>query len=265
MPASRLELSVDEVRALWSFLHGDIMAAGTRQYLRASLGLCPRHTWGYAVVEIELWKHGAGARGGHQPFGVSVLYEDLLEHTAGQLTRPRHGLRRDRVRVPAPRNRCLICMETRKDRHSAVMQLGYGGLNARALTAEANDLIYTTLWCQETASLWMARSCPRCPSPATADSPQALRPDTGPEVTAMLCRHHLGASGPLSPDAAERTRTGLLGIKQRLVQLTRSMSDRGDPASEEDNASWVEALSWFAGWGLPRYLASQPDAVAEVP
>ena len=146
-----------------------------------------------------------------------------------------------------------------------MMQLGYGGLNARALTAEANDLIYTTLWCQETVALWASRSCPRCPCPGPADSPGGAWLDAGAEVTAILCRHHLGENGPLSRDAAERTRTALLGIRKRLVQLTRSMTDRGAPASAEDNASWVEALGWFAGWGLPRYLATQPDAVAEVP
>lgn len=46
--------------------------------LRASFGLCPRHTWAYAVVEVELWRAGAGARGRHLPFDVTVLYEDPM-------------------------------------------------------------------------------------------------------------------------------------------------------------------------------------------
>ncbi|QCB98989.1 hypothetical protein E5206_11600 [Arthrobacter sp. PAMC25564] len=41
------------------------MDGSMRRLLRASLGLCPRHTWAHAVVEIELWKAGAGARGAH--------------------------------------------------------------------------------------------------------------------------------------------------------------------------------------------------------
>jgi hypothetical protein len=82
VPAGSLELSVEEVRQLWSFIHGDIMDGSARRLLGVSLGLCPRHAWAYAVVEVELWQAGAGARGGHQPFDVTVLYDDLLDHVA---------------------------------------------------------------------------------------------------------------------------------------------------------------------------------------
>ena len=44
VPIGPLELSVEEVRQLWSFIHGDIMGGSMRRLLRASLGLCPRHT-----------------------------------------------------------------------------------------------------------------------------------------------------------------------------------------------------------------------------
>ena len=54
LPMSRVRLTAEEVRPLWSFVHGDIMDPGIRVQLRRSLGLCPRHTWAYAVVEIEL-------------------------------------------------------------------------------------------------------------------------------------------------------------------------------------------------------------------
>ena len=62
LPAAPLLLTTEEVRLLWSFVHGDIMSAPMRAWLRASLGFCPRHTWAYAVVEIELWESGIGGR-----------------------------------------------------------------------------------------------------------------------------------------------------------------------------------------------------------
>jgi hypothetical protein len=44
LPGGPLVLTVEEVRQLWSFVHGDIMEPGVRVQLRESLGLCPRHT-----------------------------------------------------------------------------------------------------------------------------------------------------------------------------------------------------------------------------
>ncbi len=69
----QVPLTLVEVVELWSFVHGDIMTGGICRLLRAHLGLCPWHTWGYAATEIELWQTGAGPRGGHQPFDVCVL------------------------------------------------------------------------------------------------------------------------------------------------------------------------------------------------
>ncbi len=101
-------LSSAEVRELWAFIHGDIMVAGIREHLRSSLGLCPRHTWGYAIAEIELWVHGAGSRGGHQPFDVCVLYSDLLDHVATQLI-AHHRFRSDLRPLVRPSAPCRVC------------------------------------------------------------------------------------------------------------------------------------------------------------
>lgn len=58
LPVGPLEPSAKEVRQLWSFIDGDIMDGSMRRLLPASLGLCPRHTWAHAVVEVELWQAG---------------------------------------------------------------------------------------------------------------------------------------------------------------------------------------------------------------
>ncbi len=90
------DLSTEEIRLLWSFIHGDIMDSQTRGRLRDYWGLCDRHTWGYAVTEIELWESGAGTRGGHQPFDVSILYADLLDTMIQRLHRTEQRTRKVR-------------------------------------------------------------------------------------------------------------------------------------------------------------------------
>lgn len=61
------ELSPDEVAQLWSFAHGDFMGTGIRQRLSSFRGFCSRHTWGYAVVEIELWQSAPGSAAATSP------------------------------------------------------------------------------------------------------------------------------------------------------------------------------------------------------
>lgn len=143
LPAGPLELSVEEVRQLWSFIHGDIMDGNMRRLLRASLGLCPRHTWAYAVVEIELWQAGAGARGGHQPFDVTVLYEDLLDHVADGLDRKSSLLHRHPDEVLLPAGPCRICQDMASPDLPG-LRMGYANSNTEALTVEANGLAHTT-------------------------------------------------------------------------------------------------------------------------
>lgn len=217
------------------------MDGGTRQSLRASLGLCPRHTWGHAVVEIELWQAGAGLRGGHQPFDVSILHEDLLEYAAGELRRPLSWIHLGLAHQPARSGPCRICRELTGPLPDG-LRMGYANSNSAALTVEANELASTTAWCRETRSAWFPGVCPACLGNDGAD-------------TLMLCRWHLAAHGPLSRDAGAAIAGRLLEIRQRLLRLVASMTDRGEPATGVDNAAWVEALGWFAGWALPLYLS----------
>lgn len=245
LPVSPLELSAEEVRQLWSFIHGDIMDGSMRRLLRASLGLCPRHTWAYAVVEVELWQAGAGARGGHQPFDVTVLYEDLLEHVAAGLDRKGSLLHRHPDDVLLPGGPCRIC-EDMASPSLPGLRMGYANSNTEALTVEANGLAHTTAWCRETSPLWRDRVCPGCDpgAPAGAGEP------------ALLCRFHLAARRPLPEQLRHAVASRLREVRGRMKHLTESMTDYGAPVGGEENASWIEAIGFFAGWGLPLYLAA---------
>jgi hypothetical protein len=243
VPAGPFALEPEEVRQLWSFVHGDIMEPGLRRILRASLGLCPRHTWGYAVVEIELWHAGAGARAGHQPFDVTILYEDLLEHVAAGFDRPAGLLHRHPERILVPGAPCRICTEMAGPEHTGP-RLGYAGSDTAALTQEANTLEHTRAWCRQTVGTWGSRTCPEC--------------DTGtdrPRDAAALCRAHLLAV-PIDEPVRHEVAARLRSIRARVLRLTESMTDRGAPAGPEEDASWIEALGFFAGWGPPLWLAA---------
>lgn len=43
----------------------------------------------------------------------------------------------------------------------------------------------------------------------------------------------------------------------RVGRLTASMTVDGAPATPADDASWIEALGFFAGWAFPLYLAGE--------
>lgn len=244
LPVGPLELSAEEVRQLWAFIHGDIMDGSMRRLLRASLGLCPRHTWAYAVVEIELWQAGAGARGGHQPFDVTVLYEDLLEYVADGLDRKSSLVHRHPDEVLLPAGPCRICADMASPDLPG-LRMGYGNSNTEALTVEANGLAHTTAWCRETFSLWRGRVCPDC-------CPGASAPAGGP---VLLCRFHLAARRPLPEQLRHAVAAHLREIRGRMRHLTDSMTAYGAPAGAEENASWIEAVGFFAGWALPLSLA----------
>lgn len=247
VPVGPLELSAEEVRQLWSFIHGDIMDGNMRRLLRASLGLCPRHTWAYAVVEVELWQAGAGVRGGHQPFDVTVLYEDLLEHVAHGLNQKSSLLHRHPDEVLLPVGPCRICQDMASPSLPG-LRMGYGNSNTEALTVEANGLAHMTAWCRETQPIWRNRVCPACDpdTPAGAGDPR------------LLCRCHLTARRPLPEPLRQAVASRLREIRGRMRPLTESMTDYGAPVGHEENASWIEAVGFFAGWGLPLYLAGSP-------
>ena len=41
-----------------------------------------------------------------------------------------------------------------------------------------------------------------------------------------------------------------------MRKLTESMTDYGAQVGGKENASWIEAVGFFAGWGLPLFLAA---------
>lgn len=261
-------LTAAEVRELWAFLHGDIMVGGIRDHLRRSMGLCPRHTWGYAQVEIELWIHGRGDRGGHQPFDVCVLYGALLGDVVLRL-RGRHApWTHDLRAIVAPTDTCRVCDVLRTAGTASPSPglpardadvPGYGGFDMGRLTTEANAAIWTAQWCRETEPVWRERACARCTEeirPAPSQSRQATVAFTGePGSVSRLCRLHL-ASQPLRPVEAREIAETLTDAQARMLGLVRSMTMNGPTATAEQNASWVEALGWFAGWSLPLKLAA---------
>jgi hypothetical protein len=230
-------LTVEEVGALWAFLHGDIMVGGIRQLIREHWGLCSRHAWGHAVVEIELWESGAGARGGHQPFDVGVLYSDLLgamRHALSNHARaPERALKR--------RGECYVCAQLRQTGDAAVISVGYAGFRSEPLTEEANRFSYTRVWLTETIALWAPRRCPACPG--------------GHNGTGQLCRAHLLECG-FGPSGDAETVVALTDINQRLHRLVDSMTEQGAASTPEDDASWIEALGWFHGWSFPNALST---------
>ncbi|MDJ0457958.1 hypothetical protein PUN71_012155 [Arthrobacter sp. NQ7] len=235
---------MEEVRQLWSFIHGDIMDGSMRRLLRASLGLCPRHAWAYAVVEVELWQAGAGARGGHQPFDVTILYEDLLEHVADGLDQKSSLLHRHPDDVLVPVGPCRICADMASPDLPG-LRIGYANSNTEALTAEANTLVHSTTWCLETVGLWRERVCPDC-DPSSEG--------TGDPV--LLCCYHLAKRRPLAEDLRHEVAARLREIRARMRHLTDSMTDHGAAVGAAENTSWIEAMGFFAGWGLPLYLAT---------
>jgi hypothetical protein len=230
-------------------VHGDVMMPGIRRQLRQALGLCSRHTWGYAVVEIELWLTGGGIRGGHQPFDVCVLYEDVLEVAIDRLESRRLPWRHDFALVVDQRASCRIC-DALTGPGSGESGLGYAASDTLGLTVEANRLRYTVAWCRETVDVWRDRVCPACA--AVHHRLHGRSSDLGsPPSTALLCRQHL-MTRPAPPAQASAAVAPCLRLLRRdLLALLRSMEGRAKPPSAQQNASWVETISWFAGWQLP--------------
>lgn len=233
-------LSSEEVRVLWDFVHGDIMSGPTRSRLREHWGMCARHSWAYAVVEIELWEAGAGARGGHQPFDLTILYTDLLQTMVDRLG---SGRRHGRVRVLERRGDCVICADVRGGTPRGIL-VTHAGLDLELLTGEANQMRFTEDWLIETKPSWAAQVCPDCAAAVGASTVEGTLP----------CRAHLLVAGAFTDASWELTRTTLAELAVQVRALTDSMTQAGAPATEAVNASWVKAVSWFTGWEFPLTL-----------
>jgi hypothetical protein len=249
-------LTTEEVRLLWAFVHGDIMGATMRAWLHASLGFCPRHTWANAVVEIELWESGVGGRGGHQPFDVSVLYEDLARQLALRLVKP-HGWGRRPEAVLLPARRCYLCTQLDLPARAGFV-LGYADSDSASLAAEANLLRHTRRWCSATADEWAPVACAPCLGVPAGGA--------GAGSGRGLCRVHLAEeerTGRADDGDLTAAASRLTAVADRLAALASSMTASGGPADAATEASWVEALGFFGGWRFPAFLAGLTEREAD--
>lgn len=211
------DLTLAEVKQLYYFLDGSIMAPDVRHQLWRSWGFCARHTWAHAIVECELRL---------RPFSTSILYDDLARRAERRLS---HRWLPDamKIRQLQPRGSCFTCNYVRisEGRHDPSYANRQRLVNARA---EVARLVI------EAEPSWRPRSCPVC---SRGDG--------------VVCRMHLldGVSCDLSKEASA------LGVLAgRLGAFVKSMTWRGPEATPEERASWVEALGWFAGWGFAESL-----------
>jgi hypothetical protein len=211
IPVGDLDLTLTEVKQLFSFLDGSIMSVFVRHRLWESWGFCSRHTWAYAAAECEL-------RGG-KPFGVSILYEDLTGRAA-RAVRP--SLLGGRIVLRRGNGECFTCDYASFARGDPA----YAGRQARVNRRQRTTALLLAL-----RERWEPRSCPVC---LGGDGP--------------VCRPHL-LSGAATVDLA--LPEVLSDLTTRLYAFGRSFAWRGRPASAEEQASWVEALGWFAGWDYP--------------
>lgn len=217
-PPPGLDLSTAEVKYFWSFHDGSIMCIDVRHHLWRSWGFCPRHTWALAVTEPEyrLTLHG-----------TSILYEDLIGRAARVLRRRSLASSAVAKRL-APHDSCFCCdFVAIGDRFAPDAKL-------RALATRVNERKRFTALLAGAERAWRPRTCPCC---AGGDGP--------------VCRQHILSGADVPGDSSDR----LEDIRRRLSALEASMRWQGPPADEQANASWVEALGWFAGWG---YLKGCP-------
>lgn len=171
---------------------------------------------GIRAAEIELLQTGAGIRGGHQPFDVSVLDEDLLDQVAAQLDRPAGLFHHDLRHGLTPKRKCSHLQRAQLRRLKPGLRAHrLRRLHRRRPRRGNQPAGHTTAWCRETFPRWHDKVCPRC-------------------VAAF--------EGAADGQAA------------RLRRLASSMTKDGLPATPNDDASWVEALGWFAGWQVPLAL-----------
>jgi len=219
---SDFDATVAETRYFWSwFIFGSIMAIETRRHLWQSWGFCPRHAWLHAVVECEIW--------GGRPFATSILYQDLIERAARVVDTGRVCgiLAARRLR---PQATCLVC-----DYLAIAKDVSADESNTRRC-ARVNLRSRVMVLIAQSEPSWRLNSCDLCGGAGK-----------------VVCRLHLLAGdGRLDRALAAY----LCDLERRLGLLIRSMTWRGPQATPEIQASWVEALGWFAGWSFPLAVVS---------
>lgn len=233
-------LDREEVRILWDFVHGDIMDNRIRARLNAHRGMCTRHAWGYVLVEIELWQSGAGKRGGHQPFDMSILYADLLANMTALLAR-KHGRRAQKAL--RGEGSCVICDDLRGPQPTGII-VTHAGFDSGLLAREANRMVYLRDWLKQTRGHWAQQVCPDCSRELTGVS----------RGGGTRCRIHLGTMEELDESLVHATVARLTVLRDRLLALTNSMTQDGVESTPDVDASWILAMAWFHGWAFPLSL-----------
>ena len=101
--------------------------------------------------------------------------------------------------------------------------------------------------------MWRTGVCPDCrvrPGTTTGSIPDA-------DAVLLLCRAHLLGRGRTDDALLAAVAQRLDEVRTRLGRLNASMTVDGAPATAADDASWIEALGFFAGWALPLHLAGE--------
>ncbi len=208
-----LDVTLAEVKQMWWFLDGSIMAVHVRHHLWRSWGFCPRHTWLQAVADCELrWR----------PMSTAVLYEDLTGRAAHTLCGPGRVTPR-RVRRLRPKESCFPCDYVLATRSDGDGRFGDSRQRVNRRQRTVDRLL-------ETRDGWERRSCPVC---LGGDGP--------------VCRPHLLRG----VDPGEDLPDVLAELAGRLRYLVKSMTWKGPTPKPETEAALVESLGWFAGWGFP--------------
>jgi hypothetical protein len=222
-----LDFTSMEVRQLWSFLDGAIMALDTRQHLWRSWGLCPRHAWGSAVVEIEV--HGG------TPLSTAILYEDLCRRAARLLGRrlAPTALVRSQLRSHASCFTCDYLSMLDGDRRAETPE------SDRAMMRRVNERSRTSAIFEKLGDLPVESACPRCLG------------GSGP-----ICRPHLLDRDDRHEELAEE----LAALARRLRTLIDSMTTKRAKIGALEEVSWIEALGWFGGWDYAQKLAGLQSA-----
>jgi hypothetical protein len=216
-----LTFTLAEVKQLWWFLDGAMMAPDVRRHLREGWGFCPRHSWGLGVVECQL-------RGG-TPFATAILYEDLTRRAARLHNRSIPLLREDARSALEPKRPCFTC---------EYAELG-GEVEPsfRNKQERVNRLDRVRRRVEEARAEWEPRACPLCHG-----------------GSGLVCRQHILAGAEPQPGL----RPELEALADRLKVFVGSQTVGGAPAGPLERAAWIEALGWFSGWDYARKLAD-PD------
>ena len=217
-----LDLTAAEARELWSFLDGSIMDPGVRAHLRRAWGLCAQHNWSYAILEIE-------QRGG-SAFSTGILFEDLTARAARAITRAPifpWSVVIGRLKAKA---HCFTCA------YAANAERTWDEDRERAARTNRRHRVRPLV--AASRSRWRQRSCPLCLG------------GQGP-----VCRPHLLIGD--EPVDREMLGSQVKDIGARLERYVRSLTAGGRPATPDEEASWIEALSWFGGWAAAELLAGE--------